>query len=357
MRTPYSTLVSNAPSRLSAPAELIDRGQLQMVRLCGTPLWSGAYGPVGSILSKTFHSSGDVIADRRADYAKSYAVAGDFAAAAEVMGQALELAPDWTAGWDLLGGYHEKAGDVSSALSAWRRLEALDDDGEFGATLKLAAHGASSAGDGTAVSYVEALFDQYASKFEAALVGRLGYQVPELLDGLIEQAMAELGVVRFADVLDLGCGTGLMGVRLRGKADVLEGIDLSAAMIAETARKGIYDRLEKAELVRFLRQRAKQADLVTAADVFIYCGALPPVLDAVVPAMAPGGLLAFSLEAHDGEEAVFLRPSLRYAHGVAATRQALADAGLEILRFERAVLRQDRGAPIGGMLILARKPD
>lgn len=95
---------------------------------------------------------------------------------------------------------------------------------------------------------------------------------------------------------------------------------------------------------------------MTAADVFIYCGDLQPVLAALVPALKPGGLVAFSLEAHDGEEALFLRPSLRYAHGVAATRDALVVAGLEVLRFETATLRQDRGAPITGILVLARKP-
>jgi hypothetical protein len=31
-------------------------------------------------------------------------------------------------------------------------------------------------------------------------------------------------------------------------------------------------------------------------------------------------------------------------------------AGLEVLRLEPAILRQDRGAPISGMLIVARKP-
>jgi len=307
-------------------------------------------------LIKAFHSSGDVIADRRAEYAKLLAEGGDLPAAADLMQQALELVPDWSAGWDLLGSYCENAGNLSGAISAWRHLEALDDDGIFGARLKLAVHGAGAAGSGTAVSYVEALFDQYAPKFESALIDKLGYQVPALLDGLIDDVMAETGLARFATALDLGCGTGLMGERLRSKVDWLEGIDLSAAMIAETARKSIYDRLEKAELVAFLRSSSAHTDLITAADVFIYCGALPPVLDAVVPAMAPGGLLAFSLEAHDGEEPVFLRASLRYAHGVAATRQALIDAGLEILRFERADLRQDRGAPIAGMLIVARKP-
>lgn len=307
-------------------------------------------------MSKAFHSSGDVIADRRAGYAKMLAEGGEHAAAAELMEQALEIAPNWAAGWDLLGQYCDKAGNVSGAISAWRHLEALDDEGVFGAGLKLAAHGAGMAGEGTAVSYVEALFDQYAPQFEQALVDRLGYRVPEMLDDLVQAEMARLGLTGFDRTLDLGCGTGLMGERVRAKTRHLEGIDVSAAMIAETARKGIYDQLEKVELVEALNARLASADLITAADVFIYCGALQPILAALVPAMQPGGLAAFSLEAHDGPEPLFLRPSLRYAHGVAATREALVLAGLEVLRFEAAVLRQDRGAPINGMLIVVRKP-
>lgn len=307
-------------------------------------------------MTKAFHSSGDVIADRRAGYAKMLAEGGDHAAAAELLVQALEIVPGWAAGWDLLGAYCEKAGDIAGAISAWRHLEALDDEGVFGAGLKLAAHGAGAAADGTAVSYVEALFDQYAPQFEHALVDRLGYRVPEMLDALVSEEMARLGIEGFARALDLGCGTGLMGQHLRGKTAYLEGIDVSAAMIAETARKGIYDSLQKAELVAALNTRRADADLVTAADVFIYCGALPPVLAALVPALKPGGLVAFSLEAHDGPEPLFLRPSLRYAHGLDATRDALVVAGLEVLRFETAVLRFDRGAPITGMLVVARRP-
>jgi len=308
------------------------------------------------VLATAFFSSGDVIADRRADYARMLAGNGEHEAAAELMGQALERAPDWAAGWDLLGSYHDKAGNIAAAIAAWRRLEALDDAGVFGARLKLAAHAAGAAGQGTALGYVEALFDQYAPQFEASLLGRLGYRVPEMLAQLVAEHMALAGLDGFERALDLGCGTGLMGERLRGAVDQLEGIDISAAMIAETARKGIYDRLQKAELVAALNARRSDLDLVTAADVFIYCGALEPVLAALVPALKPGGLAAFSLEAHEGEEAVFLRPSLRYAHGVAATRAALAGAGLDIVRFETAVLRFDRGAPVSGLLILAQRP-
>lgn len=284
------------------------------------------------------------------------AAEGDNAAAADLMVQVLEIVPHWAAGWDLLGSYAERAEDIATAISAWRHLEALDDDGKFGAGLKLAAHGATLARDGTAVSYVEALFDQYAPQFEQSLVERLGYRVPEMLNALVTEEMARLGIETFDRALDLGCGTGLMGTYLRDKTAHLEGIDVSAAMIAETARKGIYDSLQKAELVAALSARRADADLVTAADVLIYCGALPPVLTALVPAMRQGGLVAFSLEAHDGPEAHFLRPSLRYAHGVQATRDALVVAGLEVLRFETEVLRFDRGAPIAGMLIVARRP-
>ncbi len=309
-----------------------------------------------TVLSKAIYSSGDVFADRRADYARQLDQSGDPAAASELMEQALELAPEWAAGWDLLGNYHEKAGNISAAIGAWRRLEALDDHGVFGARLKLAAHNAGAAGQGTAVGYVEALFDQYAAKFEQSLVGKLGYKVPELLDDIVNQEMTRLGIERFGRAIDLGCGTGLMGQRLRGKVDHLEGVDISAAMIAETARKGIYDKLEKAELVEALNRCDRDTDLLTAADVLIYCGAIEPVLSAMMPALQPGGLVAFSLEAHDGPEAVFLRPSLRYAHGIEATRTALVAAGFSILRYETAELRMDRGAPIVGILVVAQKP-
>ncbi|WDR05148.1 methyltransferase domain-containing protein [Devosia rhodophyticola] len=304
---------------------------------------------------KAFLSSGDMIADRRADRARQYADDGDYAAAAELMEQALGLTPYWAAGWSLLGDFHEKAGAISNAISAWRSLEAHDDEGLFGAKLKLAAYGAGSAEKGTAISYVEALFDQYAPHFETALVERLSYGVPTMLAGLLSATMAETAWERFELALDLGCGTGLMGDRIRAVVGRLEGVDLSAAMIAECAGKQCYDALHKGELVEYLNGFDGQADLVTAADVLIYCGALPPIFIAAHKAMRAGGLLVFSLEEHEGSEALFLRPSLRFAHSVEATRIALLASGFEVLRLERDTLRQDRGAPIKGMLIVARR--
>ena len=156
--------------------------------------------------------------------------------------------------------------------------------------------------------------------------------------------------------LDLGCGTGLMGERLRRSTSFLEGVDLSGAMLAEAERKGIYDRLEKAELTVFLAGHAGGFDLVAASDVLNYCGALAPVFAAVQRRLVKGGLFAFTLERHDGAEAMTLQSSLRYAHSEAGARAACTEAGFEIVALETAPLRQDRGAPVMGIFVVARKP-
>ncbi len=88
--------------------------------------------------------------------------------------------------------------------------------------------------------------------------------------------------------VDLGCGTGLMGERLRPIATFLEGCDISAAMLKKAEAKGVYDRLFKADL-QSLVLPAGEADLVTAADVFMYVGALERIVATVAVGLSPGG--------------------------------------------------------------------
>lgn len=298
------------------------------------------------------YSSGDLVADRRASYAAALAAERAFAEAAELMAQALELVPHWVAGWNLLGGYREAAGDIAGAVVAWTQLLHLDPRGLFGARLKLAAHGG---GGGTApeAAYIEALFDDYAPRFEESLVTQLGYRTPDELAAAIERVMAVRSVARFGRALDLGCGTGLMGARLKPLVERLEGIDLSANMLAKARRKGIYDRLEKAELVAFLEGEATPADLIVAADVFNYVGALEPVLAAVSRTLRPGGMLGFSLETHGGEDALRLDTSLRFQHAAEPTRALCRAVGLEIAVAEPSMIRMDRGVPVDGLIVVA----
>jgi len=294
------------------------------------------------------HSSGDPLADRRAGYAEALAAEQDFAGALDVLARALERVPDWAAGWANLGRYREETGDIEGAVAAWRRSAELDREGVYGATLKLVAHGLADGAAGGA--YVEALFDNYAPRFEKSLVDRLGYDVPREIAGLI----GEVRRTRGGTAYDLGCGTGLMGMQVRPTVRRLEGVDLSQAMLDEARRKGVYDRLVKADLLDFMGQ-AEAAALVTATDVLNYVGPLPPVLAAVHRVLEAGGLFGFSLELNEGLEPVRLRGSLRYAHNGAAAIAACLAAGFEVAGKRDTVIRQDRGLPVTGLLLVVRK--
>lgn len=293
-------------------------------------------------------ASGDLLADRRADYAEMLFAAGDHAAAAELMLDALELAPDWSFGWFRLGEFHEAAGVLPAAVEAWRTALKLDASDRVGAALKLRLAGVTVAGDVAPGAFVETLFDQYAGSFDVSLVGKLGYRVPELLDAVIAAQCPEH--IGFA--IDLGCGTGLMGERLRPRVDRLEGYDISAEMLRKAEAKRLYDRLVKADL-ETLRYDGAPADLVTAADVFMYVGALDRVVALARSMLRAGGTFAFSVEKNDGPRDVVLKPSRRHAHAPAYVERVLRASGLDLLAAETETIRQDRGEPVTGLICIA----
>ncbi len=306
-------------------------------------------------------SSGDVIADRRADYARMLAESGDHAAAAELIEQALELTPQWAAGWFRLGEYSEKAGAAEKAVEAYEKVAELDDEGIFAAPLKLAVLGAAETPEQPPSRYVEGLFDDYADRFETSLVKKLEYSVPEKLAALIETVRPEGG--RFRCIVDIGCGTGLLGVEIHDWTERLEGFDISTNMLSKAEEKGIYHHLAQADLSLdedasglFAEGLAKgRADLVAAADVMMYLGSLEAVMPLVRALLADQGLFAFSVEDAGGEEGFVLQPSLRYAHSEAYVRTLLASFGMEVLQSRKTTIRKDAGKPLSGILFLARK--
>ncbi len=293
-------------------------------------------------------SSGDPAADRRVDFAFMLFAEGDHPGAAETLLSALEMVPGWSLGWYQLGEFYEAVGDAEAAVAAWRTALALDPADHSGATLKLALAGAESGALAMPGAFVEMLFDQYASKFDQALVNGLGYRAPVLL----EAAIRATGRERFSLALDLGCGTGLMGERLRPMCERLEGVDISSEMLRKAREKGIYDRLEKADLQNFSHAGARP-DLVTAADVFMYLGALDGVFPTVSGMLAPDGLFAFSVEKLDAQDGFALQPSRRYAHSEAYLRRILSDNGLAPVSVRTERIRDDRKEPVQGLIVVA----
>ncbi|RCS24701.1 methyltransferase domain-containing protein [Phyllobacterium salinisoli] len=306
-------------------------------------------------MTRAILSSGDLIADRRAHYAEMMFEAGDHASAADVMRQALEIVPGWAPGLFRLGEMEEKAGHLDAAADAWRNVLKADAEDRFGASLKLASLGVTAQPDAPPSAYVETLFDAYAPTFETALVEKLDYRVPELLAEAIVRAG---GSRHYRHAIDLGCGTGLMGERLRASVSFLQGIDLSEAMLRKAEEKRIYDRLEKGD-VNELEKPEIPADLVVAADVFVYVGNLDRAFANIAEALEPGGLFAFSVETHEtdgpSEEELLLQPSLRFTHSAAYVIGLLTRHGFTPLEMNKATIRHDRGEPLTGIVVVARR--
>ena len=88
-------------------------------------------------------------------------------------------------------------------------------------------------------------YRDFASHYDSSFAAALGYVYP----GAVARAL--LACQRSdGPVLDVGCGTGLVGAELRKtQPDLLiDGVDISPEMLAVAARKGPYDRLFEVDL-------------------------------------------------------------------------------------------------------------
>lgn len=219
----------------------------------------------------------------------------------------------------------------------------------------LAAATGGTAQDRAPGGYIAALFDGYAPHFEASLLG-LGYRVPGLIRRAVERLLPAVaaGEAPLGPVLDLGCGTGLVGVAL---SDLLHGpltgVDLSRRMLEQAAGKGIYATLRQADLATVLGEGGGTYALITAADVFCYLGELGETLALCRQRLAPGGLLLFSLERAAPGAGWRLGSAGRYAHAPDYLAASLAGAGLQVLECRDEALRRDGEAGVPGLLVAA----
>jgi len=162
-------------------------------------------------------------------------------------------------------------------------------------------------------SYVRKVFDQFADHYEASLTGNLHYCLPVQLHDFYGSLSTKRSI---GNLLDLGCGTGLIGEQFHSISGSMTGVDLSAKMVDAARHKNIYEALYVSEIVAFLEQNSRSHyDLVVSGDVFPYIGDLAPLLAAAFRRVCPRGYYLFSVE---HEEAPRQRPQLqksgRFSH-------------------------------------------
>lgn len=281
------------------------------------------------------------------------------AEAAQAWEQAVTLDGNFTAAWVDLGSLMRDLGRPERARECLERALSLGADDPLIRFQLAGLREASQAPEAPPREYVEQLFDSYAEGFDSHLVEQLGYRTPQLL----AEGLASTGVPAFAHALDLGCGTGLCAQPLAPWVGQLDGVDLSAAMLDKARALGRYDRLSHGDVVEHLQSTERRYELVIAADVFVYLGALEPVFQGVKRVLQPGGVFCFSVEAwdrapealsadagnSDSDPGYLLRTTLRYAHSEAYVLSLARAGGFEVCATRRHALRQDHGATIMGL--------
>jgi predicted TPR repeat methyltransferase len=302
-----------------------------------------------------FVTSGNMTADRRYEFAQQYFKRGDLDAAADVMAQALELAPHFAAAWFALGEINDARGRREEAISAFRKAREHDRGDRHGATLHLMRLGAEAMGE-MPEAYVRTLFDQYAPEFNRALLETLNYRGPRVLRDAVREALkAEGRDEKFDRAIDLGCGTGLAARAFARSAAEIVGYDLSPGMIEQAHQIDLYDHLAVADMVEALRGEADRcADLIFSADAVVYLSDLAPLLREVARVLVSDGLFACTLETHDGC-GVILGAGLRYAHSTEYIEGALKDAGLRGLLLTKVSTRDESGLPVAGLAVVASR--
>lgn len=186
-------------------------------------------------------------------------------------------------------------------------------------------------------------FDERAAIYNQEYLEYRHYKGPDLMVTALGASTAEIPVP--LDLLDLGCGTGLIGAALKPYARRLVGVDISPRMaeLATALRTpegaAVYDEVVIADLRTYLNDQPQPVyDLISAGLAFRYIGDFTPLAAVLPKALKTGGLLCFTVEKHDQPDGYFLHPEGTFRHGEAYIRNAMQQGGFEALSVTEAEL-------------------
>ena len=84
------------------------------------------------------------------------------------------------------------------------------------------------------------IYDDWSSSYDADLLEEFGYISPRVA----VEALIDEGADKTKPVIDYGCGTGLVGLKLLASGfEHIDGVDISAGMLAEARTKQVYRHL------------------------------------------------------------------------------------------------------------------
>ena len=253
-----------------------------------------------------------------------------------------------------LGILCSEAGDHEEAARHFHKCLEHDASDSRGVRMLLARLGLAAAPERTSGAQLQKIYDVRSQFWD----GERSYFAP----GLVTAALQQHAVQDKPDVLDMGCGTGLVGALVRSLTGKLDGIDISPAMLEKAKAKGAYDRLDQTDLLPFLSAHTAGYDVLLAAATLIHFGDLKSVLEAAAGALRGNGLFIFTLFSHEGGPDFAVAASDRlaqsgcYSHSAGYVERLAAESGFSVLQLEKVVHEHDQdGNPVPGLLVVLQR--
>ena len=257
-----------------------------------------------------------------------------------------------------LGLLSSEAGDREMAALYFRRCLEHDPDDARGVQILLARLGLTTPPEQTSQAQLQKIYDVRSQFWD----GERNYFAPKLVADALEQHTSRGKL----DILDIGCGTGLVGALVRPLmhpgAGRLDGVDISRAMLDKAEAKGVYDRLDRSDLVPFMSEHKASYDAILAAATLIHFGGLEALFQTANQALRDKGLFVFTLFSHEQDSDFSVAASDRlaqsgcYSHSAGYVERLAAENRFSVQKLEKTVHEHDQdGNPVPGLLAVLQR--
>ena len=144
-------------------------------------------------------------------------------------------------------------------------------------------------------------YDSWASSYDTDFAARSGYIFPE---ELVQRFLA-CAVTDDDPILDIGCGTGLVGLAFADSGKTVDGMDISTGMLAEAGRTGAYRNLFEVDLTNPSTIPAARYGGLVSCGAFTIGHLGPGALQSVLQLARPGALCAIGINQQHYEDEQF----------------------------------------------------
>ena len=186
--------------------------------------------------------------------------------------------------------------------------------------------------------FTEQLFDGFADSYEMVMQN-LDYSAP--------MAVRRVAGPLEGRIVDLGCGSGLVGMVIKSPENYIIGVDLSAQMLSKAASKKVYSELVKSDIFDFLSYRSDFKTII-AADVFGYIPDIEKLLF-----LCKGKNIIFTIETLKGDKTKQIQSNGRLQHNPDHIKKILLQNRFCDIYMEDIVLRYENETPVHGCIFKA----